>query len=89
MFVAYLFRSGISEVREIIMKIYRIVCRLGEIVALLDLPRSINCILRTTYPTKISTRKYLFLNVVVNRGLTMDKPLRDGFSFPDPYRQPI
>ena len=36
---AYLFRFGISKVREIIFKSYRIVCRLGEVEALLDLHR--------------------------------------------------
>ena len=36
--VAYLFKSGISEVREIIFKRYRIVCWLGEVEALLYLP---------------------------------------------------
>ena len=29
--VAYLFKSGTSEVREIIFKSYRIVCRLGKV----------------------------------------------------------
>ena len=36
---AYFFRLGISKVREIIFKSYRIVCRLGEVEALLDLHR--------------------------------------------------
>ena len=36
--VACLFKSGLSEVREIIFKSYRIVCRLGEVEALLHLP---------------------------------------------------
>ena len=37
--LVYLFRSGFSEVRDIIFKIYRVVCRLGQVETLLDLPR--------------------------------------------------